>query len=81
MKLHLMSYKNILTECFTQPKVIDTEPEKAGVAIARDLTMLYYNPKTRNQVLDYENLILYHIGEFDDQTGLIIPVAPSLLYP
>lgn len=79
MKLHVMCYKNILTECFTQPKVIDTDPEQAAVAIARDLTMAYYKPDTRKTALDYENLVLYYIGDFDDQTGIIVPVTPQVI--
>ena len=77
MIIHILCYKNILTKSFTSPLFVDIDPETAGVQLSRTLVMTY--KKDPKKVLEYEDLVLYHLADFDDQTGLITPISPVIL--
>lgn len=65
MELNILIFKNIKIDAFTTPQFIDIEPEKAAVQLGRSIRL---EPKKAEP---YKNLELYHLGTFDDETGII----------
>lgn len=66
MKLHILSALNAYLSCFAQPKFDDHEPDVFAKQFERHL--LTAEPE---KVFQFENVIWYHIGTFDDETGKI----------
>lgn len=77
MKLHVLCFKNILISTFTTPQFVDVAPEDAATQLSRSLVLQF--KKDPQKVLEYENLTLHHIAEFDDQTGIITPLPEPVL--
>lgn len=77
MILHVLCFKNALINSFTTPNFVDTEPEKAAVQLARSFALSFKSEPEK--VSQYESLVLYHIADFDDQTGKLIPLASPVL--
>lgn len=75
MKLNILIFKNKAIECFTTPQFDDHDPKMAAEQLRRSLIV----EKDVKKVNPYKNLELYHIGEFDDLTGVISQKDPELL--
>lgn len=73
MKLHVLVFYNVLISTFTTPQFTDIEPENAAIQLSRSLVLS--NEKEPDKVRSYDSLILYHIADFDDQTGTITPLS------
>lgn len=69
MKLFMLMHFNKKINCFSQPIFIDIEPEKVAIQEARTLKV-----SDIDKIIPYKNLDLYYIGDFDDETGDIIPL-------
>lgn len=65
MILKILCFYNKKIECFTTPVYDDHDPKDAATQLARSLKI----EKDLDKVNPYKNLKLYHLGEFDDQTG------------
>lgn len=68
MKLNVMAFYNKKITCYTQPHFIDIEPEKAALQLSRSLTLT----DDWKMIDQYKNLILYYLGQFDDETAEFI---------
>lgn len=66
MILNVISFKNKVINAFTRPEFLDVEPEKAATQLARSI-LVADKPEVIKQ---YENLDMYCIGTFDDETGI-----------
>lgn len=77
MLLHVLMFRNILIGSFTQPQFVDIEPENAAKQLARSFAVAYKNDPQK--VLSYEDLILYHVAEFDDESGKLTPLPEKVL--
>lgn len=78
MILHVLAFKNMIINSFTSPNFVDVEPDKAAVQLARSFALSLKNEPEK--VDSYASLILYHIADFDDQTGVITSFdSPVLL--
>ena len=77
MLLHVLMFRNILIGSFTTPQFVDIEPDVAAKQLARSFAIAYKDdPK---KVLAYEDLVLYHIAEFDDESGKLTPLPEKVL--
>lgn len=77
MKLHMLMFRNVLIQTFTTPQFVDIEPENAAIQLQRSLVLSF--GKEPEKVLSYDSLILYHVADFDDQTGVIAPLPEPVL--
>lgn len=75
MKLHVLIFRNTKIGCFTQPQFSDVEPEKAAIQLGRSLKLC----EDVATLKKYEPLEMYHIGTFDDETGVFDAIQPVLL--
>lgn len=75
MNLNIIIFKNKKVDCFTQPQFTDIEPEKAAIQLARSLK-INEDIKIDGQ---YQNLVMYVVGVFDDLTGVITTIKPKKL--
>lgn len=69
MKLWIYSHFNKKTECFTQPVYSDIEPDKYSVQERRFLV----GSDELKVIVPFKNLDLRILGQFDDETGVILP--------
>lgn len=70
MKLNIIMFMNVVIGAFTTPNFTDVEPDKAAKGLERAIIANFKNDKAR-LVKSYENLEMYFIGTFDDETGKI----------
>lgn len=68
MKLYWVMFRNRKIGAFTTPQFIDQEPEVAAVQLSRALQM---DEKGEHDKV-YHDLVMFHLGEFDDSTGELI---------
>lgn len=78
MILNIILFKNVKINAFTNPNFTDLEPEKAAKGLERALIANFDEDK--KLVKSYENLDMYFIGTFDDETGEIYNCEPRLLF-
>lgn len=71
-------FKNLKIGAFTNPNYTDVEPEKAAKGLERAIIANFESDA--KLVKSYENLDMYFIGTFDDETGKALFVEPKLLY-
>ena len=64
MILDVVIFKNEKIGAFTQPQFIDVEPHNAAVQLVRSMKL---NPE---KATHYQNLTMWYMGKFDDETGL-----------
>ena len=78
MELNIIMFKNLKIGAFTNPNFTDLEPEKAAKGLERAIIANFdSDPKL---VRSYENLDMFFVGTFDDETGVITTVEPRLLF-
>lgn len=76
MKLHIICFKNVLINAFTTPNFTDLDPEVAAKQLERSIVL---NQDKQEQIRPYRGLDMYHIADFDDETGVITPITPVLI--
>ena len=77
MILNIILFKNTKINAFTNPNFTDTEPEKAAKGLERALIANF--DEDYKLVKNYENLDMYFVGTFDDETGIIKTCEPKFL--
>lgn len=73
MILNIIAFKNEKIEAFTNPHYIDVEPEKAAVQLARSMKV------EPDKATPYQNLTMWFLGTFDDETGSFDVGEPEML--
>jgi len=63
-------FRNRKIGAFTTPQFIDIQPEVAAVQLSRSLQI---NDKPDIDKT-YQDLVMFHMGSFDDETGELIPL-------
>lgn len=72
-------FKNLKIHAFTQPSFIDEEPEVAAQGLERAIIMNFDGKS--ELVQPYQNLEMYYIGTFNDETGVFTSLEePVLLF-
>lgn len=77
MILNIIMFKNVKINAFTNPNYTDVEPDKAAKGLERALIANFGSDP--QLVKSYENLDMYYLGSFDDETGKISCVDPVFL--
>lgn len=78
MLLNIIVFKNVKINAFTNPNYTDVEPEKAAKGLERAIIANFESDA--KLVKSYENLDMYYIGTFDDETGVIVYHEPKFLF-
>lgn len=78
MILNIIMFKNLKIGAFTNPNFTDLEPEKAAKGLERALIANF--DEDIKLVKSYENLDMYFVGTFDDETGIISNCEPKFLF-
>lgn len=79
MKLNILIFKNTVLGCYTTPQFDDHDVEIVAVQLARSIKANLTESK-EDKVVHLKGLELYHLGTFDDETGLCdILEYPKLL--
>lgn len=74
MKLNVFCYKNKQLKAFTNPIFDDHDAEVTAISTSR-----YLMSCNLADAKKMKHLVLYKIGEFDDETGIFTSVGPELL--
>lgn len=77
MELYIIMFKNLAINAFTNPNFTDVEPKKAAEGLKRALIANY--DSDQKLVKSYENLEMFSVGTFNDETGVITQEAPVML--
>ena len=67
MILTIIGYKNVKIDAFTQPVYVDVDAANYAIQIARALK----TTEDLKLLKDYSSLVMYHLGTFDDETGVL----------
>ena len=78
MILNIIMFKNLSINAFTTPNFTDVDPEKAAKGLERALIANFSSDQ--KLVMSYENLDMYFMGTFDDETGVIDQITPKFLF-
>ena len=70
MRLNWIQFRNRKIGAFTTPQFIDQEPEIAAMQLSRALQM---DEKGEHDKV-YKDLVMFHCGTFDDETGALVPL-------
>lgn len=76
MILNLIVFKNVAIQAYTTPNFIDQEPEIAAKQLERSIVLNFGKRETEV----YQNLDMYFIGTFDDESGKFDIVEPKFLF-
>lgn len=68
MKLEILIFKNVELGCFTTPQFDDHDAEVVAVQLARSIKA-NLKGNTAEKVAHLKGLELYHLGDFNDETG------------
>lgn len=77
MELNIIIFKNLSIGAFTTPNFTDIEPGKAAKGLERAIIANFESKP--EMVKSYENLEMYCVGTFDDETGVISNTQPVFL--
>ena len=76
MILDVLAFKNKKLKCFTNPFYSQEKLEYIETNMARSIML-----GGESMVTKYKNLVLYHFGTFDDQTGKYdLKAEPDMLF-
>ena len=71
MKLNIFIFRNKKLKCTGQPYFDDHEPEVFAKSFERML-----QTASEEKVYQYENVDLYHLATYDDESMVLTPVEP-----
>lgn len=74
MILKVYVYRDTQLNAFQNPMFSTDEPDIASESLARAIIKM-----NNDQKLKFRDLVLYHIGSFDDHTGIFTAINPVAL--
>lgn len=76
MILHVLMFKDLRIGAFCTPQFVDMDPEIAATQLERSLII---NIEDTQKIKPYNDLDMYWIADFDDQSGRITQMDPVFL--